>query len=96
MTRNQLHGTEELDLTQHDGPYRIDLKEIGRRASQVAEREAILDMLVRTLGRKKETAQRLGISYKALLYKIRDFGIAGWRPRTSRVEFAKESLLARE
>src|SRR5262249_24704604 len=53
----------------------VDLKEIGRRAAERAEREAIVDMLGRMLANKKEAAQRLGISYKALLYKMRDFGI---------------------
>ena len=72
--------SKRLDAMPHDHAYSVDLKEVGRRASDLAERAAILDMLVRTLGNKKECAQRLGISYKALLYKIRDFGIAGWRP----------------
>lgn len=53
----------------------VDLKAIGHKAVEVAEREAILKMLIRTMGNKSEAAQRLGISYKALLYKIRDFGI---------------------
>jgi two-component system response regulator AtoC len=71
---------------QLDGEQSIDLKELGRRASDLAEREAILEMLHRTMGNKKETAQRLGISYKALLYKIRDFGIPGSRPVPSLAE----------
>jgi two-component system response regulator AtoC len=64
----------------------VDLKGIGRKASDLAERAAILDMLGRTMGNKKETAVRLGISYKALLYKIRDFGIPGSRPVPSLAE----------
>ena len=59
--------------------YRIDLKELGKRAAHVAEREAIAIMLRHTGGDKRESAARLGISYKAILYKIRDFGLA--RPR---------------
>jgi two-component system response regulator AtoC len=57
----------------------VDLKEIGRHAAELAERAAIVDMLARTLGNKKESARRLGISYKALLYKMRDFGISTTR-----------------
>jgi two-component system response regulator AtoC len=62
--------------------YTIDLKELGRRASNAAEREAIVIMLRHTGGNKREAAERLGISYKAILYKIREFGIG--RPRNRR------------
>ncbi len=61
---------------------RIDLKEVGRRAAHAAEREAIVTMLGHTGGNKREAAERLGISYKAILYKIREFGIG--RPRVPR------------
>jgi DNA-binding NtrC family response regulator len=60
--------------------YRIDLKDLGRKAAHAAEREAIIIMLGHTGGNKREAAERLGISYKAILYKIREFGIG--RPRT--------------
>lgn len=56
--------------------YRVDLKRIGREAADAAEKDAIIEMLAQTRGHKKLAAHRLGISYKALLYKIRDFGIA--------------------
>jgi two-component system response regulator AtoC len=59
-----------------DDGYRIDLKKLGRQASDAAERDAIIDMLGHTMGNKKLASQRLGISYKALLYKMRDFGIS--------------------
>jgi two-component system, NtrC family, response regulator AtoC len=62
--------------THDDDGYRVDLKKLGREASDAAEREAISNMLVHTMGNKKSAARRLGISYKALLYKIRDFGIS--------------------
>jgi two-component system, NtrC family, response regulator AtoC len=48
------------------------LKDIGRSAAREAERIAILDMLERTRWNRKEAAEILGISYKALLYKIKD------------------------
>jgi two-component system, NtrC family, response regulator AtoC len=63
--------------------YKIDLKDLGRKAAHAAEREAIIIMLGHTGGNKREAAERLGISYKAILYKIREFGIG--RPRPSRV-----------
>jgi two-component system response regulator AtoC len=48
------------------------LKEVGRRAARLAEREAILRALMRTGWNKRKAAQRLQISYKALLYKIKE------------------------
>lgn len=48
------------------------LKEIGRNAAREAERAAILEMLERTRWNRKEAAEILGISYKALLYKIKE------------------------
>jgi two-component system, NtrC family, response regulator AtoC len=67
---------------QIDDEYKIDLKELGRKAANAAEREAIIIMLRHTGGNKREAAERLGISYKAILYKIREFGIG--RPRNRR------------
>jgi len=48
------------------------LKEVGKRAARVAEREAILRALMRTGWNKRKAAKRLQVSYKALLYKIKD------------------------
>ncbi len=48
------------------------LKEIGKRAARIAEREAILRALMKTGWNKRKAAKRLQISYKALLYKIKD------------------------
>ena len=44
-------------------------------AARGAERELILRMLQRTRWNRKETAGILGISYKALLYKIKENGL---------------------
>jgi len=51
------------------------LKDISRTAAREAERELILKMLTRTRWNRKETAEILGISYKALLYKIKENGL---------------------
>jgi two-component system response regulator AtoC len=51
------------------------LKEISREAARQAERELILRMLQHTRWNRKETAEILGISYKALLYKIKENGL---------------------
>jgi two-component system, NtrC family, response regulator AtoC len=53
----------------------MSLKDIGKRAAMLAEREAILEMLQRTAWNKRKAATRLRISYKALLYKIKECGI---------------------
>jgi two-component system, NtrC family, response regulator AtoC len=51
------------------------LKNISREAARQAEREIILKMLQQTRWNRKETAEILGISYKALLYKIKENGL---------------------
>jgi len=53
----------------------VSLKQIAREASRVAEREVILKALTRTRGNRKRAAQELQISYKALLYKLKQVGI---------------------
>ncbi|MGC3996091.1 MAG: sigma-54 dependent transcriptional regulator [Anaeromyxobacter sp.] len=61
------------------------LKEVARRAARVAEREAIVRALMRTGWNKRKAARRLQISYKALLYKIKDCKIVDPRD-AARVE----------
>jgi two-component system response regulator AtoC len=51
------------------------LKDISRTAAREAERELIFKMLQQTRWNRKETAVILGISYKALLYKIKENGL---------------------
>jgi len=53
----------------------VSLKDIARTAAREAERELILRMLTRTRWNRKEAAENLGISYKALLYKIKENGL---------------------
>ncbi|HEX9052843.1 MAG TPA: sigma-54 dependent transcriptional regulator [Anaeromyxobacter sp.] len=62
-------------------PDEMPLKEVGRRAAQIAEREAILHALTKTGWNKRKAASRLHISYKAVLYKIKDCEIVD--PRDS-------------
>jgi DNA-binding NtrC family response regulator len=56
-------------------PGSVSLKDIARTAAREAERELILRMLTRTRWNRKEAAEILGISYKALLYKIKENGL---------------------
>ena len=51
------------------------LKDVSRTAAREAERELIFKMLQQTRWNRKETAEILGISYKALLYKIKENGL---------------------
>src|ERR1700730_8313664 len=61
------------DAASDPGP--CSLKDVSRSAARVVERELILKMLQRTRWNRKETAENLGISYKALLYKIKEHGL---------------------
>jgi two-component system response regulator AtoC len=54
----------------------IPLREVGRVVAQEAEREAIERVLRHTQWNRKQAARLLGVSYKTLLHKIRDCGIA--------------------
>ena len=53
----------------------VSLKDISRKAAQVAEREAILQALEQTQWNRVRAAKLLEISYRALLYKIKDSGL---------------------
>jgi two-component system, NtrC family, response regulator AtoC len=53
---------------------RISLKETARAASREAEKELILRVLTRTRWNRRRAAQELQISYKALLYKLKQIG----------------------
>jgi len=54
----------------------IDLKRISRRAAQLAEKRVIERVLEQTRWNRKEAAKRLQISYKALLYKMKENGLS--------------------
>jgi DNA-binding NtrC family response regulator len=57
---------------------RISLKEAARAASREAERELILRVLTRTRWNRRRAAEELKISYKALLYKLKQIGYEGF------------------
>ncbi len=52
------------------------LKSLARTAKDEAEAQAITQALEQTNWNRKQAAAILQISYKALLYKIRQYGIA--------------------
>ena len=53
---------------------KISLKDAARAASREAEREIILQVLTKTRWNRRRAAQQLQISYKALLYKLKQIG----------------------
>ena len=61
-------------------PKEQGLKALVRGLKDEAEMEAIADALEKTRWCRKDAAKMLGISYKALLYKMRQFNLD--TPRT--------------
>jgi len=53
---------------------RVSLKQASRAASREAEKEIILRALTRTRWNRRRAAEELQISYKALLYKLKQMG----------------------
>ena len=70
-----------------------DLKQIVREMKGEAEAEAIRGALEKTQWRRKEAAAMLGICYKALIYKSRQYGIIS--PREKAVPQANPARGAR-
>jgi DNA-binding NtrC family response regulator len=63
-------------LATSDGPRPVDLKTLARDAARAAEQAVILTALRNTGWNRTQAARALGISYRALLYKIADFGLS--------------------
>jgi DNA-binding NtrC family response regulator len=59
---------EQLDLSG-------TLSEVAHRALRVVERRKILEALAANQGNKSKTAEDLGVSYKTLLNKIKDYNL---------------------
>jgi two-component system response regulator AtoC len=65
----------DLDLELEDGE-KVDLKSIAKAAARIAEKRVIARILDQTRWNRKEAAERLQISYKALLYKMKEGGLS--------------------
>jgi two-component system response regulator AtoC len=65
-------GPAGVDLADGKG---VDLKAIAKRAAQIAEKRVIERVLDQTRWNRKDAAERLQISYKALLYKMKENGL---------------------
>jgi len=64
------------DFSDPDG---IDLKAVSKRAARIAEKKVIEKVLGQTRWNRKDAAERLQISYKALLYKMKENGLGSDR-----------------
>jgi two-component system, NtrC family, response regulator AtoC len=67
-----------LRRTERTNGEKISLKDAARAASREAEKELILQVLTRTRWNRRRAAQELQISYKALLYKLKQIGYEGY------------------
>jgi two-component system response regulator AtoC len=81
-TRQRTSPREEPHIPKEQG-----LKALVRGLKDEAEMEAIADALEKTRWCRKDAAKMLGISYKALLYKMRQFNLD--TPRTRRTAAVK-------
>src|SRR4029077_9662657 len=88
VTRDQEYFNPDINL---DGP--ISLKNLTRKATRELERKVILKVLQANHWNRKQAARALSISYRALLYKIRDAGLPSNRT-VRRRENAPGSALA--
>src|ERR1043166_8837627 len=103
MKRSVILGSEEVISTDlqprdpdllsadinFDGP--ISLKKLTRQATRALERKIILKVLHNHHWNRKQAARTLNISYRALLYKIRD---AGLPPNRARRDTTKTQVAA--
>jgi two-component system, NtrC family, response regulator AtoC len=81
VAREPEYLTPDIDF---DGP--ISLKKLTRQAVRQLERKVILKVLQSHHWNRKQAARTLGISYRALLYKIREAGLPPNRTSRRRVE----------
>jgi DNA-binding NtrC family response regulator len=88
-TRQRTSPREEPVLPKEKG-----LKALVRGLKDEAEMEAIADALEKTRWCRKDAAKMLGISYKALLYKMRQFNLDTPRTRRSAAEKAGAAAVA--
>jgi len=89
VTREQEMFNPDINF---DGP--ISLKKLTRQAVRELERKVILTVLHANHWNRKQAARALSISYRALLYKIRDAGLPSNRARRRQTEMANTIVAA--
>jgi two-component system response regulator AtoC len=72
----EIKAPVEEAVTEWSEPTTGGLKEVARRAARKAERQAIQETLRQTQWNRTQAAKLLGISYKALLYKMQECGLS--------------------
>jgi two-component system, NtrC family, response regulator AtoC len=77
LTMNELKRSVAVQTNGAEVANYESLKVVAREASRVAERELILKALERTHWNRKQAARELQVSYKALLYKIKQMDVDG-------------------
>ncbi len=81
--RREIRTARQRDASRGPSAHAVDpkkyegrtLKDVAREAALEAERVVLDKVLARTRWNRKKAAELLDISYKALLYKIRDAGL---------------------
>jgi two-component system, NtrC family, response regulator AtoC len=86
----------EPDFFNTDFPVdgQISLKKLTRQAVRELERKVILKVLQNHHWNRKQAARSLGISYRALLYKIRDAGLPSNRVAKRESDPTKQDVAA--
>jgi len=75
MTLPRIKPEDDGNGTQRPAAQAISLKDIAREAAQAAEREVMAKVLAETRWNRVKAAKLLQISYRALLYKIKQVGL---------------------
>jgi two-component system, NtrC family, response regulator AtoC len=103
MARYVILGSEEAFYTDGDDKKslaaafqaapdgNIPLKRISQQVTRRTERELILKVLQANHWNRRKTAEALKISYRALLYKVRQAGLPAKRPQRNSAGKAKTS-----
>ena len=93
MNRYVVLGTEDVilsELVAHEADVfkfsippsqQISLKDLTRQAVRQVERKVILKVVEANGWNRKRAAKLLGISYRALLYKLKEVGVPSERRR---------------
>jgi two-component system, NtrC family, response regulator AtoC len=94
----EMTGQQQRTAPRDEAPVQKEqgLKALVRGLKDEAEMEAIADALEKTNWCRKDAAKMLGISYKALLYKMRQFNLDSGRGARSAAARAARELAAKE
>lgn len=77
LTTSSVRGMWSSQTSSPNPDRSFSLKTAAKAASRQKERELILEALERTKWNRKRAARELQISYKALLYKLKQIGATG-------------------